>query len=177
VAYYWNCRPLGQNPFGLVADVCLVVQGYLTPAQLRTTQKISAVDLSRNYFEPMYVLQFLGREEAFKPDVFIKEATLYSAADGTPARTARRAHPPAQAKSHFAQNFSQVDVPVMLLSLNRVVFRGQNGRGYRTYLVLAWSVRKPGYFERLGVVEIGYQSADEWPPVPDRSFWTTVTLV
>lgn len=91
VPHSWNCRPLGQNPFGLVTDAWIAVQGYLTPAQLRTTQKVSAVELASEDLEPMYVVQFAGQEDAFKPDVFIEEATLYFAADGTRARTARRA--------------------------------------------------------------------------------------
>ena len=177
VPHSWNCRSLGQNPFGLVTDAWIAVQGYLTPAQLRTTQKVSAVELASEDLEPMYVVQFAEREEAFKPDVFIEETTLYFAADGTPARTAHRAHPPAQAESHFARYFSRVDVPVMLLSLCRNVEAGQNGRGYRSYLVLAKSARQPGCFERLGVLEVSYGSASEWPSVPDSSLWTTVTLV
>lgn len=171
-----NYRPLGQNPFGPVADAWIAVQGYLTPAKLGTTRQVTAVDLPLHDLEPVYVLQFDGREEAFRPDVFIEE-TLYFAADGTPARTARRAHPPAQAKTDFKSPFAVVDVAVMLLSLSRCVIQGQNGRGYRTCLVLARSARHPGCFERLGLLKIQYQSAAEWPTAPDRSLWTTVTLV
>lgn len=177
VRHSWNCRPLGQNPFGLVTDAWIAVQGYLMPARLRTTRKVSAIEPSWDGLKSMYVLQFAGQEQTFNPDVFIEEATLCFAADGTPTKKARRAHPPSQAKRNFAIYFSQVDVPVMLRGLRRTVEAGQNGRGYRNYLVLAKSVRHPGCFERLRVLAAWYTSAGEWPPVLDRSLWTTVALV